>query len=105
MAGDSRIIVVQDAGALPTSAKESADAFRYTFDFTTWLDTGETISTATSSGSSAPFVVGSATVDAGGKKVYVLVSNGTSGLKYTVTISAAITNGQTKTTKLSVTIK
>ena len=96
---DTRYIVVGKAGTLPAKKKEVADVFDYLYDYLDWLLEGEGLSSATASVDPAGPTLGTPVI--AGTIVELRISGGTSATKYTVTVTATMTDGQSKTTKMS----
>jgi hypothetical protein len=96
---DQRTIIVSDVGFKPTKQKQPGDIFAYTFDFTSWLDTGITIASAASSlegQNGTDPVIDSTTVTGSSKMIVLVISGGDDGWNGTVTVQATLSDGEIK---------
>jgi len=81
--------------------KDPESTLQYTFDYTNWLATSETISTSSFaidsiSGDSDPLVVSGNSIASGNKKTNVVLTGGTAGNIYTVRNTIATNDSQTE---------
>jgi hypothetical protein len=94
---------------LGTFTKTPAERKRYSLDYTDWLDTGETISTATFSVTpttgATPLIVDASSIDPGGKQVVFFVNNGVDGTTYEVEALVTTSGGQTKEDQVNFLVK
>ena len=89
---------------VPKISRASTDSYPVAFDYAGWdiLNTSNTLSSATVTGSPSGLTIGSPTVDATNKKVSANVSAGTSGVTYRLTCVATTSGGDTLTGYLDV---
>jgi pectin methylesterase-like acyl-CoA thioesterase len=80
-----------------TFIKQPAEVNSYIMNFTDWLE-GDTIDSQTTvfSGSDSALVIDSSAIVVGAKKVKVVLSAGTVGVKYKVTVTAQTAAGGLK---------
>lgn len=77
--------------------KQPAERKRYSIDYSDWLDTGETISTATFAvAPTGALEVDAYTIGSPATSVVFFVNGGTSGVTYKVTVTITTSGGQIK---------
>ncbi|WP_421849902.1 hypothetical protein [Oricola sp.] len=83
--------------------KAPADVLDYDVDFARWLETGDTISSATAAATADTVTIDSTVVS--DTQVKVWISGGSNGDVATTTITAVTANGRTKTACIKITVK
>jgi hypothetical protein len=88
--------------AAPFPPKDPTAVLDYALDWSLWLQTGETLSTATVTPSAGITVQGSPAPGISGTKVVWWMGGGTAGQTYVVTVTVTTSQGRTDTRSLTV---